>query len=90
MGADAIGAWISAQVSQDKHHDWAVSLAGQVTELLLTCEAVLSEAAFHLQDVSVVLATVREDLVTLTFACNDRLPHPIVVTSCARGRRRGM
>ena len=33
----------------DKHHDWAVSIAEQVTEPLLTCEPVLAEAAFHLQ-----------------------------------------
>lgn len=29
----------------DEHHDWAVGLAEQVTEPLLTCEAVLAEAA---------------------------------------------
>ena len=40
----------------DMHHDWAVGVAGRVTEPLLTCEAVLAEAAFHLGNVSVVLA----------------------------------
>ena len=34
----------------DQHHDWAVSVASRVTEPLLTCEAVLAEAAFHLRD----------------------------------------
>ena len=29
----------------DRHHDWAVSVAGRVTEPLLTCEAVLAETA---------------------------------------------
>ena len=43
----------------DRHHEWAVSVASQVNEPLLTCEAVLAEAAFHLQSVSTVLAMVR-------------------------------
>jgi predicted nucleic acid-binding protein len=32
----------------DTHHDWAVSLAAQLSEPLLTCEPVLAETAFHL------------------------------------------
>jgi len=57
----------------DEHHDWAVSIAEQVTEPLLTCEPVLAEAAFHLHSVALVLALVREGLVTLAFDCNDHL-----------------
>ena len=57
----------------DKHHDWAVSLAGQFTEPLLTCESVLSEAAFH-TDVQYVFELLRLGLVTLSFDCNDHLP----------------
>lgn len=30
----------------DKHHAWAVSVAQNITEPLLTCEAVLSETRF--------------------------------------------
>ena len=33
---------------RDRHHDWAVNLARDVSTPLLTCEAVLAEAAFHL------------------------------------------
>jgi hypothetical protein len=40
-----------------------VALAGQVSEPLLTCEAVLAEAAFHLGSVPYVLSLVREKLV---------------------------
>ena len=58
----------------DSHHDWAVGLAKQITEPLLTCEAVLAEAAFHLQNVKVVLALVREGLVDLAFDCRDHWP----------------
>jgi predicted nucleic acid-binding protein len=32
----------------DRHHAWAVELARSITEPLLTCEAVLAEAVFHL------------------------------------------
>ena len=57
----------------DEHHDWAVGIAEQVTEPLLTCEPVLAEAAFHLQSVALVLGLVREGLVTIAFDCNDHL-----------------
>ena len=59
----------------DRHHDWAVSIATQVTEPLLTCESVLAETAFHLQDSAIVLAMVDDGFVTLAFDCRDHLPH---------------
>ena len=52
---------------RDKHHRWAVSLAAQVTEPLLTCEAVLAEACFHLEDAAYVLSLVSKGLVRLAF-----------------------
>lgn len=51
----------------DAHHAWAVELAEQVTEPLLTCEAVLAETAFHLGSAAVALAMVHEGLVKLSF-----------------------
>lgn len=72
---------------RDRHHDWAVSLASRVTEPLLTCEAVLAEAAFHLQDVSLVLALVHEGLVELAFDCNDHLPQLAALAERYRDRR---
>jgi len=57
----------------DEHHDWAVELASRVTEPLLTCEAVLAEAVFHLQNVRAVLGMLDDGLVTLSFDCNDHL-----------------
>lgn len=57
----------------DHYHDWAVQIAQGVTEPLLTCEAVLAEAAFHLQSVSTVLAMLNEGLATLAFDCRDHL-----------------
>jgi predicted nucleic acid-binding protein len=58
----------------DRHHEWAVRVAERVSEPLLTCEAVLAEAAFHLQSVPLVLAMVREGLIMLAFDCRDHLP----------------
>lgn len=53
----------------DRHHEWAVQVAEQVTVPLLTCGAVLAETAFHLQDSGLALAMIREGLVTLAFDC---------------------
>jgi predicted nucleic acid-binding protein len=58
----------------DRHHEWAVQVAAGLTEPLLTCEAVLAEAAFHLESVALVLAMMTEGLVTLAFDCRDHLP----------------
>ena len=58
----------------DTHHPWAVQVAERLTEPLLTCEAVLAETAFHLQDAALVLSMLREGLVTLAFDCSDHLP----------------
>ena len=58
----------------DRHHEWAVRVAETVAEPLLTCEAVLAEAAFHLESVPLVLAMLRDGLVTLAFDCRDHLP----------------
>ena len=59
----------------DRFHDWAVSVAAGVTEPLLTCEAVLAESAFHLNDVALVLALVRDGLVVSAFRLADELLH---------------
>jgi uncharacterized protein len=59
---------------RDRHHDWAVSIAEQVTDPLLTCEAVLAEAAFHLRDSELVLAMVREELIRPALNVVDELP----------------
>ena len=58
----------------DRYHDWAVSIAERITEPLLTCEAVLAEAAFHLESVPTVLAMLRDGLAELAFDCKEHLP----------------
>jgi predicted nucleic acid-binding protein len=60
---------------RDTHHEWALSLEPQLTLPLLTCEAVLAEAAFHLQNARVVFGLLHDQMITLAFDCNDHLPH---------------
>jgi len=57
----------------DCHHAWAIEVAAQVTDPLLTCEAVLAETAFHLGSSSVALAFVRDGLVRPVFTLGDHL-----------------
>ncbi len=57
----------------DEHHDWALSIAEQVTEPLLTCEAVLAETAFHLQNSALVLSMVTDGLVKIAFAAHENV-----------------
>jgi predicted nucleic acid-binding protein len=59
----------------DRHHAWAVSVASRITEPLLTCEAVLAEAAFHLQNAALVLRMIDNGLVTLAFRAEEHLVH---------------
>ena len=57
----------------DAHHDWAVSLVERIEPPMLTCEAVLAETVFHLQHAAVVLAMVRDGLVTIAFDCASHI-----------------
>jgi len=58
---------------RDTHHAWARAIAERITEPLLTCEAVLAEAAFHLNSSTLALAFVRDGLVRPAFAMQDHL-----------------
>ncbi len=60
--------------ARDTHHEWAVHVAEHITEPLLTCEAVLAEAAFHLRNAALVLEMVADKFLSLSFECNDHLP----------------
>jgi predicted nucleic acid-binding protein len=71
---------------RDRYHDWAVSLAEQITEPLLTCEAVLAEAAFHLQDTWLVLEMVSEGLVRPALKVSEELPHLLQLAHRYRDR----
>lgn len=57
----------------DEHHDWARSIAEQLSEPFLTCEAVLAETAFHLGKSTLVFNLLNDGIMTLAFDCNDHL-----------------
>lgn len=63
----------------DRYHDWAVQVAEQISEPLLTCEAVLAETAFHLRNTGLVLAMVREELVDPVLDVSEELPHLVAL-----------
>jgi|SRR5271169_1070554 len=58
----------------DQHHLWAAGLAHAITEPLLTCEAVLSEAAFQLGSSAYVMSLVEDDLLEMAFDFSENLP----------------
>jgi predicted nucleic acid-binding protein len=58
----------------DRHHDWARHVAAEVTAPALTCEAVLAETAFHLENASLTLALITDGLVTIEFDVRSHLP----------------
>jgi predicted nucleic acid-binding protein len=62
---------------RDRHHRWAVDLAEQLTEPLLTCEAVLAETAFRLQDTRLVLDMIHAGLVVPALDILRQLPRVV-------------
>jgi predicted nucleic acid-binding protein len=59
----------------DRHHSWAIALAHQVTEPLLTCESVLAEAAFQLSSTSIVFKLLRDSLLRISFSLDENIAH---------------
>ena len=59
---------------RDTFFPWAYSLAQNIHEPLLTCEAVLAETAFHLRDSGFVLKLVATGLVRLAFEMDAHRP----------------
>jgi len=57
----------------DFHHAWALDVAKRISEPLLTCEAVLAEAAFHLGSSGYVLDLVRNKMLRVAFDCSRNL-----------------
>jgi uncharacterized protein len=69
---------------RDLHHMWACSVAETVEEPLLTCEAVLAEAAFHVGSTESVLKLVETGLIRVEFDLN---PHLQRISALARRYR---
>jgi len=57
----------------DSHHAWAMEVARKLTEPLLTCEAVLAEAAFHLRSCSYVFSLVTDQMLQVEFELAENM-----------------
>jgi uncharacterized protein len=64
---------VAAGDRDDRFHGWAVDIAYSLTEPLLTCEAVLAEAAFQLRSSSYVLSLVQDGLLRVAFELSENL-----------------
>ena len=58
----------------DQHHRWAVDVASRLDGPSLTCESVLSEAAFHLGSSDAVLVLVASGMIEVRFDCGENIP----------------
>ncbi len=58
---------------EDQHHAWAQALAGQLQTPLLTCEAVIAEASFHLKSTTNVLAMIERGAIKIAFDVTNNL-----------------
>lgn len=58
---------------EDEYHDWATALSGEFQLPLLTCEAVLAEAAFHLQSSAYILRMLQREALRIAFDRSDNL-----------------
>jgi uncharacterized protein len=58
---------------RDQFHQWAVDIANEIEPPMLTCEAVLAEAAFHLRSAKQVLALIDLGLIRLDIDLADCL-----------------
>jgi uncharacterized protein len=68
------GFLVASASRRDAHHEWARDVARHLTEPLLTCEAVLAEAAFHLHSTGAVLGFLETGMIRLAFEMADHLP----------------
>jgi uncharacterized protein len=78
---------VAAIHRSDRYHPWADQIARQITEPLLTCEAVLAEAAFHLRSSSAVLALVRAGMLKVAFDAQRELDRLLELAQSYADRR---
>ncbi|MBI4657612.1 MAG: hypothetical protein HY735_01975 [Verrucomicrobia bacterium] len=56
---------------RDAHHQWAADLISEADFPIVTCEPVLTEAAWHLQDSERLLQMVADDVLRPALDCRD-------------------
>jgi hypothetical protein len=69
------GLLVALARANDQYHGWASEIGTQIDWPVLTCEAVLAEAAFHLQSCEPVLGMLRDEVVRVAFDCETNLHH---------------
>ena len=69
------GLLVALARASDQYHGWATEIGTQIDWPVLTCEAVLAEAAFHLQSSEPVLGMLEDDVVRVAFDCESNLEH---------------
>jgi predicted nucleic acid-binding protein len=69
------GYLVALLIRDDEHHDWATGLAPQFVLPLLTCEAVLAEAAFHLRSSAYLLALLQRGGIRVAFDIESQVEH---------------
>lgn len=70
----------------DRHHDWAHQIARQISEPMLTCEAVLAETAFHVQSARTVLGLVQERFLQVAFNLRENMAEVMELAERYRDR----
>ena len=61
------GFFVAFLNSRDRHHRWAVEVGEQITQPVLTCEAVLTETAYLLNSVPLVIELLESGLLEVRF-----------------------
>jgi uncharacterized protein len=61
--------------ARDFHHAWAIEIAPQIDSPALTCESVLSEAAFHVGSSEAFLNMISDGLLQVAFDLSHQLEH---------------
>jgi predicted nucleic acid-binding protein len=70
----------------DRHHEWADEIGMQISEPLLTCDAVLAEAIFQVGSAGEVLGLVREGFLQLAFDLRENLDEILELAERYRDR----
>ena len=71
------GALIAFLMPKDKYHKWAVEQFSQITDPVITNEAVITEACFLAQRISngqkTILKLIKQNLITVPFSLNQEI-----------------
>ena|ERR1051326_4582294 len=80
--------WIVAfRNNRDEHHRWAKRLGMVLTLPILTCEAVLAEAAFRLESTRAVLDMLESGLMKVAFRVDEHQPRLSELSEAYRDRK---